>query len=123
MHALAAGLLLLTGLAQGAGPGAAGRVALIRILGDERLQTRLEAELRAQHFEVIEVEPTSAPLPRELQDALGATGAGAAIRVASSPEVIQVWVANAITGKKIFREVAPEDNARLDRAIVAMWAV
>src|SRR3954452_19731336 len=100
MHAIAAGLLFLWGLASDAAPRPApDRVAVIRILGDERLQTRLEAELRAQHFEVIEVEPTSAPLPRELQDALGATGAAAAIRVASSPEVIQVWVANALTGK------------------------
>src|SRR5436190_24077028 len=108
MRALAAGLLLLSGLAQAAGAAPlSGRFALIRIQGDERLQTRLQAELRAQHFEVIEVEPTAAPMPRELEDALGATGAGAVIRVASSPEVIQVWVANAVTGKQIFREVAP----------------
>jgi hypothetical protein len=124
MHALAAGLLVLWGLSQDAAARpAAGRVALIKILGDERLQTRLEAELRAQHFEVVEVEPTQAPLPRELEAALSTTGAAAAIRVASTPEVIQVWVANALTGKQIFREVKPEDNARLDRAIVAMWAV
>jgi hypothetical protein len=124
MHALAAGLLLTFCLSsESATRPAPGRVALIRILGDERLQTRLEAELRAQRFEVVEVAPTSAPLPRELDDALAATGAGAAVRVASSADVIQVWVANALTGKRIFREVAPEEGGRLDRAIVAMWAV
>jgi hypothetical protein len=128
MHALAAGLLFMFCLASaegatGASRPAPSRVALIRILGDERLQMRLEAELRAQHFEIVEVAPTSAPLPRELDDALAATGAGAVIRVGASPEVIQVWVANALTGKRISREVAPEEGARLDRAIVAMWAV
>lgn len=126
MHALAAGLLLALALAPEAAPRASpGRVALLRISGDERLQARLAAELRAQRYEVVEVEPAAAGATPEgeLGDALRATGAGAAIRVAPSASVIQVWVANGATGKQIFREVAPEEGARLDRAIVAMWTV
>jgi hypothetical protein len=132
MHAIAAGLLLLGWLGPPpAARDAHSRVALVRIEGDERLYVRLCAELRAQRFEVVEVAAagslTSAAAPsaptRELEDALRVTGADAAIRVESSSEAIRVWIANGVTGKQIFREVAPEEYERLDRAIVALWAV
>jgi hypothetical protein len=118
MHALAAGLLLFAALAAETVPRAeVNRVALLRIAGDERLHVRLAAELRVQHYDVVEVEGG------ELDAALRATGAQAAMKVEASPELVRVWILNGPTGKQIFREVAPEERAPLDRAIVALWAV
>lgn len=126
MLALPAGLWIVGWLAaQPAEAGGPGHVALVRSEGDERLAVRLAAELRTQRFEVIDVPaapPGTAP-PRELEDALRATGAEAAMRVDVAPEVLRIWIANAVTGKQIVREVALEDHERLDRAIVALWAV
>jgi hypothetical protein len=126
-----AALLVLGTLAPQAGPEAgperAARVAVLPIVGDERLQVRLSAELRAQRFDAVgvmvdEAEAAAAP-ERALAEALRATSADAAIRVAPAAEAIRVWIAHAGTGKRLFREVVPEEGTHLDRALVAMWAV
>jgi hypothetical protein len=119
--ALRAALLLLGSLPpEAASSEPSGRVALLRIAGDERLYVRLAAELRAQRFVVVEVE---ADAGADVDATLRATGAESAIRVESSPEAVRVWIANAATGKHIFREVVPEQREGLDRAIVALWTV
>jgi hypothetical protein len=127
MPAFAIGLLVSLALG-GAAPELArgGRVALVRVAGDERLQTRLAAELRAQRFEVVELErasPAEADAPRLLADALRDAHADAAVLVEPTPAAVRVWIANGLTGKQIFREVALEEHAVPDRALVALWTV
>jgi hypothetical protein len=128
MTAAALGVLLsltLGGAAPEPAPG--GRVALIRVEGqsDDRLQTRLSAELRAQRFDVVElVRGLDGAAPeRLLSDALQDARADAAVLVEPTPAAIRVWIANGLTGKQIFREVALEEHAVPDRALVALWTV
>jgi hypothetical protein len=128
MTAAAFGVLLslaLGGAAPETAPG--GRVALVRVegQGDDGLQTRLSAELRAQRFDVVELaRPRDGAAPeRLLSDALHDAHADAAVLVEPTPAVIRVWIANGLTGKQIFREVALEEHAVPDRALVALWTV
>jgi hypothetical protein len=125
MFAAAALLLAVNALVvHGGDAPRGGRVALVLSDGDDRLLARLGAELRAQRFEVIEapVTPSETAPQQVLERVLRETGAQVAIRVDASATSIRVWIANATTGKQIFREVAPEEQ-HVDRAVVALWAV
>lgn len=107
------------------------RVRVFKVAGGDPLFARLVAELRAQGFEVAE-EPEQLPasgdgaeaVEARVRDAVKGPGsADAALAVSSTPLVIRVWIANAATGRQLFREVQREQNTLPDTAIVALWAV
>ena len=106
---------------------AAERVAVFPVEGDPRLFTRLTAELRSQGFEVSEASVTPAPTGSEvfqaLESAQHATGASVAIRIVSDAARMRIWITNAVTKKRLYRDVASEDGGRPDSAIAALWAV
>lgn len=107
------------------------RVRVFKVAGGSPLFARLVAELRAQGFEVTgEPDPladsgdTPEAVGAEVRAALEQTGnAEAVLALASTPLVIRIWIANAVTGRQLFREVQREQNTLPDTAIVALWAV
>ena len=106
-------------------------VRVFKVAGGNPLFARLVAELRAQGFEVTgepEQLPGSSDDPEavraEVREALQRPGSAAAIlALASTPLVVRIWIANAVTGRQLFREVQREQNTVPDTAIVALWAV
>jgi hypothetical protein len=119
--------VLLGQLVAGDGRGGetAQRVALFPVDSDAALYARLAAELRSQGFEPIEVSLPAADVadPFEpLTDSMRATHSERALRIESSPRSVRLWIANAATGKRIYRETA-SSSERTDPAIVSLWAV
>jgi hypothetical protein len=107
------------------------RVVLFPVEDDAALHARLGAELRSQGFEPIDVGAPSAGGGQTLGggqtfDPLWAsirtTHAERALRIERAPGSIRLWIANAATGKQIYRE-APSSPERADAAIVSLWAV
>ena len=107
------------------------RVRVFNVAGGDPLFARLVAELRAQGFEVAgEPEQLQGAgddpevVSSQVREALARPGSAEAIlALASTPLVVRIWIANAATGRQLFREVQRERNTVPDTAIVALWAV
>ncbi len=100
------------------------RVVLFPVEGDAQLSSRLTAELRAQGFQLTQLEsPAASDEFAELTIAMRSTGADLALRLTVEPSVIRLWIANAATGKEVYREVPVAEGASVDSAIVSLWAV
>lgn len=106
---LAVGLALLgPRTAQAADP----RVVLSTPEEASSVAVRIAAELRALHFEVVQVEAPEGPPSREpLESAARQNNAVAAVRLVPSGAGVEVWIVDRVTGKTVLREIV-SDQAR-----------
>jgi hypothetical protein len=93
------------------------RIALVRDPGaDQRIMSRLRAELDGLGLEVVDVTANS-DSPSALDDAARAVGAFAAVRLVPSVQGAEVWVADRVTGKTLLREVVVGPHQAADEVV------
>jgi hypothetical protein len=99
-------------------------VALVADRADDPITRRLRAELGALGFEVVAGRrERDAPSRASLESIARSSGAVAAIRVVPSPEGVEVWIADRVTGKTVLREVVAGGAGDAEPAVVAVRAV
>lgn len=124
---LALVLVFLVGeaLAADSDGGAAARiepkVVLVTRAGDSEVATLLRAELNALGFQVVTVAPKGNALePSELNTLAREQSAVAAFRVSLTPDRVEVWVADRVTGKVTLREVIRREEGEPFSARIAV---
>ncbi len=111
--------------ARAAGAAAVPRIVIIAPTSDDRISLRLQAELRALHFDVPDVEIAPTPPSRaQLEEAARKSEAVAAVRIVPSTAGVEVWIVDRMTGKTVLREiVTKEGSAAAGDATVALRVV
>jgi hypothetical protein len=101
------------------------RIILIAPTSDDRISLRLQAELRALHFDVPEIEVAPDPPSRaQLEDAARRNEAVAAVRIVPSKTGVEVWIVDRITGKTVLREMVTTAGGAASRdATIALRVV
>lgn len=107
--ALGLSLCLLPSLAAGA-DGESPRIVLLAPEGESRVALRIRAELRALHFDVVDMQAPEGPPSREpLEEAARSSDAVAAVRIVPSKAGIEVWIVDRVTSKTVLREIVSRD--------------
>jgi hypothetical protein len=105
----------------------AARVVVIVPAGDDSLARRIQAELGAIGFEVVQVPEGRAGAPGErapLEALARRMGAIAAVRFVPSRTGVEVWVVDRVTGKTSLREVSlPSTDDPRSVDVIAIRAV
>jgi hypothetical protein len=116
---------MLAATAGAARAGPAPRIIVLAPTGDDRISLRLQAELRALHFDVPEVEIAPDPPSRaQLEDAARRSEAVAAVRIVPSQTGVEVWIVDRLTGKTVLREIVTTGGGNASRdATVALRVV
>jgi len=83
---------------------------------------RAELETLGMHVEVEDRGPNEI-VPRDLNVAARRHQAVAAVRVLVAAGVVEVWIADRVTGKIVLRDVIAESRERVDETLVAVRAV
>lgn len=97
------------------------KVVLVTRSGDSEVATLLRAELNALGFEVVTVAPAGdEPAPAELRALARQRSAVAAFRVSVTPDRVEVWVADRVTGKVTLREVIRREQGEPFSARIAV---
>jgi hypothetical protein len=109
--AAACGVLVALALACGdARAAGAPRIVILAPDRGDRVSLRLQAELKALHFEVPEVALAPDPPSRQrLEEAARASDAVAAVRIVPSSAGVEVWIVDRMTGKTVLREMVTDD--------------
>ncbi len=100
------------------------RVAVVSKNIESPLVVRLSAELESLGLDPVPVERSPNPSPHtDLDEIAKQNNAAAAIRIVPSSRVVEVWVADRITGKTVIRKVAVEKDNKSSVSVVALRAV
>lgn len=101
------------------------RIVIIAPTADDRISLRLQAELRALHFEVPDVEiAPGLPSRAQLEAAARQRDAVAAVRIVPSSAGVEVWIVDRMTGKTVLREiVTTEAGSASGDATIALRVV
>ncbi len=91
---------------------------------DSILVARLTAELQALGISVVLVPKKIGPEPhRELDDLARQEDAAAAVRIAPVSGVVEIWVADRVTGKTVYRQVEIPADVDGSEALIAVRTV
>jgi hypothetical protein len=106
-------------------PTTAARVIIVADDQEEQLVRLLTGELAAQGFETQMVPKATRDLsPSQLRQLARNEGAVAAFALVITPEGLEVWIADRVTGKVTLREVIPNaDQKSDDGRVIALQAV
>jgi hypothetical protein len=100
------------------------RIVLVTNHSDMGIVPLLRAEFEAlgMHVEVEDRGPKEI-LPRDLNLVARRHQAVAAVRVLLAAGVVEVWIADRVTGKVVLREVIEQGGGKVDETLVALRAV
>jgi hypothetical protein len=85
------------------------RIVVVASTPDDSIALRIRAELKALHFEVVELTESGPPSREPLEGAARRSDAVAAVRLVPSSAGVEVWIVDRVTGKTVLREIVSDD--------------
>ena len=118
-------LLLPLAATSSARAGDAPRIVILAPTSEDRISLRLQAELRALHFDVPDVElAPDLPSRAQLEAVARRRDAVAAVRIGPSSAGVEVWIVDRMTGKTVLREMVTTEGGAASRdATIALRVV